>query len=169
MTKKATDPQTDPMMRLVHYWMTAEVMREHFVDTMEEYEGRMEDLKQEGEDWRFNTYLGFWMAALFVVVEGFNKLKITDSRVTCLFNEHLRDLKSMRHEMFHFQLAAEAKGVDAIERGNWAGELHEALGAHIADYVHEQAKLERAEKRRLRGKKRNAKAKVQRRGHRAAT
>jgi hypothetical protein len=40
------------------------------------------------DDWcEFETFLFYWLSALFVLVEGFNKLKLTDTGVQKLFKD----------------------------------------------------------------------------------
>ena len=54
-----------------------------------------------------------------------------------------RELKAMRHEMFHYIPGVEATGGNVIRRLDWASELHEAMGVHIAEYLTAQAALDR--------------------------
>jgi len=65
--------------RLAQYWGRAQIMRRHFQDFIESY-GGMSEAVAKGNGLRLETYLSFWMAGLFVAVEGFNKLKLKDAR-----------------------------------------------------------------------------------------
>ena len=143
----------DPRLRLVHYWMSAEIMRNHLRELIDSYDG---DVSAAGEEqgYEFTTYLAFWLSALFVVVEGFNKSKLKDARIQRLFTEHLHDLKAMRHETFHFIPVREAYGHRVISKMSWASELHDAIGEHLSEVAKEEARKER-EKARLNRKRRS--------------
>ena len=97
-----------------------------------------------GHEHELETYLVFWLSGLFVVVEGFNKLKLKDARVQKLFNEHVSELKQMRHETYHFTLER-AEGVKIIRNINWAEELHVAIGEFIGEYAWERAQAEHSQ------------------------
>jgi hypothetical protein len=114
-------------------WGRAQLMRRHFNDFINSH-GGIRKAVAKGNGLRLETYLSFWMAALFVAVEGFNKLKLKDARVRKLFKEHLNDLKQLRHETYHFTISRE-KGRKAIHAINWVEELHVALGLFIERHV----------------------------------
>jgi hypothetical protein len=85
----------EALERLAGYWGRAQIMRRHLQDFINSY-GGIRKAVAKGNGLRLETYLSFWMAALFVAVESFNKLKLKlkDSRVQKLFREHLNDLRS---------------------------------------------------------------------------
>jgi len=72
-------------------------MRERVHGLVAQYEPNLSGLKKDNW-WEIEAYLVHWLAALFVLVEGFSKLKIRAAHVRKLFNAHLRLLKGMRHE-----------------------------------------------------------------------
>jgi|EndMetStandDraft_8_1072994.scaffolds.fasta_scaffold607897_2 hypothetical protein len=119
--------------RLAEHWGRAQIMRRHFQDFIELY-GGLSKAVGKGNDLRLETYLSFWMAALFVAVEGFNKLKLKDARIQKLFREHLNDLKQLRNVTYHFTVSRE-NGAKAIRAINWVEELHVALGLFIEQHV----------------------------------
>ena len=90
---------------------------------------------------------------MFVVVEGFNKLKLKDARVQKLFNEHVSDLKQMRHETYHFVVTANPRAGEVISQLNWAEELHDAVGNHLREIVNRRASVERFMEKRLKAKR----------------
>jgi hypothetical protein len=92
-------------------------------------------LGKAGDGWEFITYLDYWLSALFVVVEGFNKLKIRDSRVQQLFKPNINSLKQLRHETYHFVVKKGASAESVISQLNWAEDLHNAIRNHIREYV----------------------------------
>jgi len=49
-------------------------------------------------------FLSYWYATLYVVVEGWRELKLSDPAVDALLTvPHLALLKRYRHGVFHFQ------------------------------------------------------------------
>jgi hypothetical protein len=88
--------------RLAKYWFRAELMR----DIVHKVVGETDDLKNLPKEswWEFETFLFYWLSALFVLVEGFNKLKLKDARVQKLFKAHVGHLKMVRHATYHFVL-----------------------------------------------------------------
>jgi hypothetical protein len=122
------------MGRLARYWFRARLMHDLLHWMIEEHDGSIDAIYDGGEGWDFETFMAYWLSGLFVVVEGFNKLKLRDARVQKLFNSHIGDLKKFRHETYHFALATGPSGDAVIQQLNWAEELHEAIG----DYLREQ-------------------------------
>jgi hypothetical protein len=92
------------ILPLANCWLRAEVMHGHVHEVRKLYRYKLERVMKDGAWAQFETYVAFWLSALFVVVEGFNKLKIKEPRVQKLFKEHLNNLKWLRHETYHFVL-----------------------------------------------------------------
>jgi hypothetical protein len=130
----------DPVKRLAEYWFRAKLMHELLHYLCEEYDDDLDKLDADGHAWGFTTYLSFWLSGLFVVVEGFNKLKLKDLRLQKLFKENLGLLKEMRHDTFHFSI--KVRGQDVIRQLNWAEELHAAIGQHLREYFERKAHVE---------------------------
>ena len=122
MAKKEEGP--NQAMALGEYWLRAELMHELLHTLRDMYEPKFEQLYKDGHGWEFNTYLSYWLSGLFVVVEGFNKLKLKDARVQRLFNAHLSDLKQVRHSTYHFA----SKRAPLIRELNWAEEFMRPSG-----------------------------------------
>jgi hypothetical protein len=151
MPRKKKPVSEEPLIRLMTYWLTAEVMRTHYVEIVEEVEDMtLDEIRASPLQAQYTAYLGFWLASLFVVVEGFNKCGFKHPVVQRLFNSHLGELKAMRHEMFHFIPFAQAQGHLVISKLNWASKLHETLGGYIRWHVGREVKKEKAAKRRNR-------------------
>jgi hypothetical protein len=122
--------------QLAEYFLRAKLMHDLMHAILEEYKGDLDLIRKES--WlEFETYLLYWLAGLFTVVEGFNALKLEDERVQKLFNEHLRHLEQFRHEIFHFT-AEKGSGSEVIRNLNWAEELHETLEQHLKEWVTRQ-------------------------------
>jgi hypothetical protein len=146
----------DPVARLAEYWFRARMMHEYMHAIMKEYD-RDIDVIYKKKGWEFETYLTYWLSALFVAVEGFNKLKLKDARVQKLFKGHLRYLKAMRHETYHFSVVKTREASQVLGQMNWAEDLHEALGNFIGEYVNDRADEERTALRAKRKAKRKKK------------
>jgi hypothetical protein len=127
--------------RLAKYWFRAELMRD-IVHTVVEETDDLKNLPKESW-WEFETFLFYWLSALFVLVEGFNKLKLKDARVQKLFKAHVGHLKMVRHATYHFVLEEGPSPREMLSQLNWAEELHDALGEHIKDVVRRKAQVER--------------------------
>jgi hypothetical protein len=87
----------DATQRLAEYWFRARLMHDLLHALMEAYDDDLRAIDKDGHSWEFLTYLDYWLSALFVVVEGFNKLKLKDARVQRLFSPHVSQLKELRH------------------------------------------------------------------------
>lgn len=120
--------------RLAQYWGRAQIMRALFNGLIDEHNGEIEAVIQEGYGLRLETYLSYWLAAVFVTLEGFNKLKLKDKHVQKLFNAHVGDLKELRHVTYHFTTSQD-KGGKAVAAINWVEELHVALGMFLIRHV----------------------------------
>jgi len=124
---------------------------------MDEYDRDIKEICRQGKGWDLEAFMAYWLSGLFVVVEGFNKLNLKDASVQKLFKEHLRHLKAMRHETYHFTIE-KGVGVDALFKElNWAEDLHDAIGEYLREHVLKKAadekREERAAKRKAKRKK----------------
>jgi hypothetical protein len=130
----AEDENEAGLKRLAEYWFRANIMHDHLHKILQVH-GDMDALEKAGLEWEFLTYLAHWLSALFVVVEGFNKLKLKDAQVQRLFKAHIRYLKAMRHETYHFTIEKKQDAGEAISQLNWAEELHSSIGEHVGAYI----------------------------------
>jgi hypothetical protein len=135
-------PTEAEIQQLARYWWRAQVMHGHVWEMRERFPNL--EMKEMDDRWTFETYLLHWLAALFVLVEGFNKLGLRDREVQRLFNEHLGLLKQLRHQIYHF--VPERGDVPEMlrhDRLNWAEELHDAIGVHVGELLNRKANIER--------------------------
>jgi hypothetical protein len=128
------DVSEEAYYRLAQYWGRAQIMRGLLHGLIEEHGGDIQKVMDDGYGLRLETYMSFWMAGLFVTVEGFNKLKIKAADVQKLFTAHVGQLKELRHITYHFSLSRE-EGRRAVSAINWAEELHIAIGLHLEQHV----------------------------------
>ena len=141
----------DPVAGLAKYWFRARLMHELLHLRREGMGSGIANMRQD-DWWEIETYLCFWLSALWVVVEGFNKLKLKDARVQRLFKEHMPQLKAFRHETYHF--VATARQIPNHKQLNWAEDLHEGISEFLSEYINK--KVREAKKRRRPAKKRRA-------------
>jgi hypothetical protein len=110
------------------------MMRDTVHSMLEQHEPGLKTLSKD-DWWEFETFLFYWLSALFVLVEGFNKLKLKDARVQKLSKEHVRHLKMVRHATYHFVLELGPGHVEMIGQ-LWAEQLHNAIGDEVIKRKH---------------------------------
>jgi hypothetical protein len=124
----------EALQRLSQYWGRAQLMRGLLHGIIDGHEGEIAKVIEAGYEWELEAYLSFWLSGLFVVVEGFNRLKLKDARVQKLFNAHIGELKKLRHETYHFTISR-TEGVKVLKNINWAEELHVMIGLFLEERV----------------------------------
>ena len=128
---------TDPVLALAVYWLRADVMHTLVHDTEDAW---LEDAAKHKTE--FETYIAFWLSALFVVVEGFNELKPDATQVTELSDPRVDTLRLFRNGCFHYQrdyqkFAPFLSG--DLELFDWAERLHMQFGAYFAKHRAQQS------------------------------
>ena len=129
MAKPITDPP-DPAKALSVFWLRADVML-NFVHASEGA-WRENAAKHKTE---FETYIAFWLSALYVVVEGFRRLRLDRTKVPALANKSGVDtLRLFRNGCFHYQpdydkLVPFLSGDLGAFR--WAEQLHHQFGDYF--------------------------------------
>src|SRR5438874_921893 len=83
------------------------------------------------------VFLSYWYAALYVVVEGWQRLKLSDPQANALLSSpHVAMLKRYRHGVCHFQPTYfDSRFVEFVSSpggASWAGLLHAELGKAIS-------------------------------------
>jgi hypothetical protein len=131
--------------RLAQYWFRANSMRYLFISLLHSYDQDVAAIRKDGHIWELITYMDYWLSGLFVMVEGFNKLKIKDPEVQQLFKEHVSTLKQLRHDTYHFAVERDHKSLQIIRQLNWAEQLHSAIGVHIWQYIKESEMKDQAD------------------------
>jgi len=120
---------------LVEYWSNAKIMHEHVHAIRNEYGGDIKNLVGT-EDWSsFKVYLTFWIASLYVLIEGYETLKIHDGILDSLKSFERDRLRLFRNAVFHFQFDY-AKHLQIFDGTgdflNWAEELQEEFDDYFA-------------------------------------
>jgi hypothetical protein len=94
---------------------------------------------------RAYSYMSYWYAALYVVVEGWQKLGIHDSKIDELLSSpNVELLKRYRHGVFHFHEDYFNRHLTTpfVERGEnpvvWVRELSNELGRWFLDWFRDR-------------------------------
>jgi hypothetical protein len=145
--------QEEGIKRLCEYWYRADLMHHNMHIVMHFYDNDLQALRRSDGFWEFKTYLDYWLAGLYVVFEGMNKLKLRDEGIKRLHNPNIGLLKKFRDGTYHLSRKTEPVSMD------WAEELHEALGDFLRERIEEVAALERHLKKQARYRARKKKQK----------
>jgi hypothetical protein len=114
-------------------------MRWHFDQILGEKEPR-----REGWDVDTRLYMSFWYAALYVVIEGWQELKLNDPAIDQLLaSPNVPLLKRYRHGTFHFQKEYDDKRfLNFMTKGNdvvaWVRRLHEEFSRFFLEWFGQQ-------------------------------
>ncbi|WP_350351723.1 hypothetical protein ABS642_21535 [Microbacterium sp. A8/3-1] len=128
------------LMALHKYFLNADFLRDVF----------MRQIKDSGppvdasfaKSLNTMTAMSLWYATVFVVIEGWQELKLADAKVdACLTDEnHVNHLRLFRNQMFHYQEAYDNPKLikflgendsDAETVTRWIRTTHAALGEAI--------------------------------------
>jgi hypothetical protein len=87
-------------------------------------------------------YMSYWYGMLYVVIEGWRELKLSDPTIDPLLQSpHVHLLRRYRNGVFHFQEKYWSDKVIGFvgtpESGRWIRELHEAIGEFLLVRVRE--------------------------------
>jgi hypothetical protein len=132
----------DELKNAVHtlhkYFIWASQMRSHFYyDAIPKITENLPKDRFAPEFITAETYMSFWYAELYVVVEGWRELRLSDPTVDELLKSPNVDLlKRYRHGVFHFQknyfddrfMAFINKGKDSV---SWVSDLHDAISSYF--------------------------------------
>ena len=120
-------------LRVLHqYFFWADRMRVHFEQAIKKPTPPGIDLPlfQEPEKW---LYMSYWYAAMYVVIEGWQQLKLSDERVDELLSNEpfVQALKRYRNGVFHYQKKLlDERFIEFIakkEGGTWIHDLRTAI------------------------------------------
>jgi hypothetical protein len=148
MPKQATN---DEIFSLHRYFMWANRMRTHFDEKVPVV---VEQINNQGPDmWtdeliEANLYMSYWYGGLYVVVEGWQQLRLADTTVDGLLaSPNVELLKRYRHGVFHYQKNYfDKRFMDFMTQGQnitgWVRDLNRAFGGYFLDW-HKARKQER--------------------------
>jgi hypothetical protein len=130
--------QRAQVLTLHRYYIWANLMRTHFDETLRR-SPRLDVWSPESID--RTAYMSYWYAGLYVVVEGWRRLRLRDARIEELLKQPdmVRLLKQYRNAVFHFsttynddRLIAFLK--EGAESARWARFLNRAFGRYFPAY-----------------------------------
>jgi hypothetical protein len=147
MTADQYDASEQAIFTLHRYFIWTNRMRNHFLDAVEAQgpvpNTRPEMTDQERETAEFEArawllppflYGSYWLASLYVLVEGWKNLKLSDPAVDALLDDRFVSLlRRYRNSIFHFQPKYLDHRVEEFmqeisgERQGHASRVHDAL------------------------------------------
>ena len=118
---------------LHRYFLWADRMRAH-MDTVIGSEPKFEEAEID-----FYLYMSYWYGALYVVIEGWRELKLSDPRIDALLSSPNVDLlRRYRNAVFHYQREYfDPRAVEFFgERSTpaWVREIHGEFGRYFLEW-----------------------------------
>jgi hypothetical protein len=127
----------DSILTLHRYFIWADRMRVHFDQILKLG-------KEKHANYQFDTllYMSYWYAGMYVVIEGWNELGLTDPRIDKLINSKNVDLlRIYRNGVFHFRKKYYDENrllpfiVDGENPVEWVRLLREALSDYFLKWL----------------------------------
>lgn len=134
MSSQEADPKHIYTLHRYYVWST--ILQKHFHDVLAQFQARGEPFTIKSDDGiRAYAYMSYWYAALYVVIEGWQRLGLRDEVIDGLLESpNVELLKKYRHGVFHFHedYFNEHLTTPLIERGDnpveWVRSLSSAFG-----------------------------------------
>lgn len=110
------------------YWVQTNFFRSHFLKI------RLHDANNIS---LLTSYMDYWYATLYTLIEGYIKLGYTNKVIdSLLISTNLEGLKGYRHSVFHFQklyfnFALQGSILATKHAATWVGSLHEAFNQFV--------------------------------------
>jgi hypothetical protein len=141
-----TGPDPKHLHTLHRYFVWSTILKRHFEQVLEQFRSRGESFSMKTDNGiRGYAYLSYWYAALYVVVEGWQKLGLYDDEIDRLLESpNVELLKLYRHGVFHFHedYFNESLTLPLIETGDnpveWVRALSSALGRWFFEWTESQ-------------------------------
>jgi hypothetical protein len=125
-----TIKENNPLWMLrTFYFVPCELMHQQINSLKAEFFANDEQHSQADQE-IFISFMLYWLASLFVVIEGWKSLKIGEPQIDKMIDEHWDSLRLFRNAVFHFQ-PHDRKRIQFfdVEKFNWANEMHARLRA----------------------------------------
>src|SRR5437867_5527332 len=132
------DSQEPKLLALHRYYIWALAMRERFLERVPEVK-QPEDIPQAFLATVIGTYMCYWYATLYVVVEGWRDLRLEDEVLHQLVSSPNVDLlRRFRNGVFHFQREYHDEHFfDLLRSGasvvNWVHDLNREFGRYFLE------------------------------------
>lgn len=122
-----------PIDSLHRYYIWANRMRVHFDEILED-----DSKDKKIRDIETNMYMSVWYGLLYVVIEGWQKLKLSNKVIDDLLrSDNVQLLKRYRHGTFHFQKRYDdVRFQDFFEKDGtpeWVRSLNKEFGRWFLD------------------------------------
>lgn len=130
---------------LHRYFIWANAMRTHFDEVLTQP-------RNDGWEIRTRMYMSYWYAGLYVVIEGWRKLHLTDPAIDGLLDSpNVALLRRYRHGVYHFQKDYDdPRFIEFISEGedvvSWVRSLNEQFGRYFFDWLDQQKEDENSSK-----------------------
>lgn len=130
------------LLSLHKYWLQANRMMEDFIqeigelpentniDNIYQYCSRINNTS-------IHTYRDLWVASIFIVIEGYKKLKLNDNKIDNLISENkkgISELREFRNSICHFEIPSQRnKKMKKLNNLSikWLQELHFAFAEYL--------------------------------------
>ena len=119
---------------LHRYWIWGNSLRDEFLKCLPEMEKQLDDAPQAMLASGGGMYMSYWYATLYVVVEGWRVLGLTDKAVDALLaSPNTEILRRYRNGVFHYQGEYDdARFIDLFRGGadmvGWVHDLNREFG-----------------------------------------
>jgi hypothetical protein len=117
---------------LQRYYIWADRMRVHFDHVLKQKAA--DKINNDRFELESMLYMSYWYAGLYVVIEGWKALKLSDPAIEkLLWSRNLALLRRYRNGIFHFQTTYyDARFMDLIDKGKnvavWVRSLNSEFG-----------------------------------------
>lgn len=130
---------TTPLITLHRYYIWTNKMRTDF-DSHLENENRIPRAQFEIEAF---MYMSLWYALLYVVIEGWQELKLKDDKIDSLLkSDNVGLLKSYRHGIFHFQKKYKSSKLEKLDKkreaAKWMRDLNKEFGRFFLEKLNQK-------------------------------
>jgi hypothetical protein len=136
-------PNPAHVYTLHRYYVWSTILQGHFNAILEAFRSRGEPFSMKTDDGiRGYAYMSYWYAALYVVIEGWQKLGLRDEAIDRLLESpNVELLRLYRHAVFHFHedYFNEHLTTPFVERGEspvgWVRSLSDEFGRWFLDWL----------------------------------
>lgn len=145
------EPTEDAIFTLHRYFIWANKLREHLEETLRQQgpmpdthprmtDSERESTEQAARQWLLPVFFygSYWLASLYVVLEGWQALQLQDAKVDRLMDREFVDLlRRHRNAILHYQPQYLDRRVEALvidsagTRAGHAREVHDALSEYF--------------------------------------
>jgi hypothetical protein len=123
----ATPKDGNPLWTLfILYFVLCDFMHQHHIRLKDDFFSNPKNQERVGQE--FAAFTLYWFTSLFVVVEGWKELALSDPEINKMINEHWDSLRIFRNAVFHLQPEERKhKQFFVLDKFNWAKKLHASL------------------------------------------